>query len=145
VAAAKEGRRRSGPQPATHEIAYAALAKAPERGLVERGEIKEFYNRVSGSCPLHWKPLRLRAARADTEEFLVEMGEALLEPSWKTLRTGSWPLRPGQVAEHQPSTQDIQQTSIPAQDFIEATRSAPKVESQLNHRGTETQRKKRVN
>jgi hypothetical protein len=111
-----------------HEKAYAELAKLLREGLVERGEIKEFYNRVSGILR-HYIEDRfgLMAPEWTTEEFLAEMeGSALLEPSWKTLLSRFLAhCDLVKFAEHQPSTQDIQKTFDTCKDFIEATRERP--------------------
>lgn len=108
-----------------HETAYAALEGLLAEGLIERGEIKEFYNRISGILR-HYIEDRfgLRAPERTTEEFLNEMeGNPLLEPGWKILLSRFLAhCDLVKFAEHQPSTSEIQSTLDTCKDFIEATR-----------------------
>ena len=108
-----------------HEIAYAELERLLQEGFIEKGEIKAFYNGVSGVLR-HYIENRfgLRAPERTTEEFLEEMEQSdLLESSWKTI-LGRFLSHCDMVkfAEFQPANKDIQNTFDTCKDFIEATR-----------------------
>lgn len=62
------------PPPLPHEVAYAELEKLLSSGLLERGEVKLFYLRLSNILR-HYIEDRfgLRAPEQTTEEFLVEL------------------------------------------------------------------------
>jgi hypothetical protein len=108
-----------------HEIAYAELERLLKEGFIEKGEIKAFYNGVSGVMR-HYIENRfgLRAPERTTEEFLEEIEQSdLLEASWKAI-LGRFLSHCDMVkfAEFQPENRDIQNTFDTCKDFIEATR-----------------------
>jgi hypothetical protein len=65
------------PPPAPHEVAYLELEKLLAAGLLERGEAKLFYLRLSNVLR-HYIEDRfgLRAPEQTTEEFLAELGRS---------------------------------------------------------------------
>lgn len=65
------------PPPAPHEVAYGELAKLLASGLLEKGEAKLFYLRLSNVLR-HYIEDRfgLRAPEQTTEEFLVELRQS---------------------------------------------------------------------
>lgn len=112
-------------RPPAHEVACGELERLLREGLLERGEVKEFYNRVSGILR-HYIEDRfgMRAPERTTEEFLSEMeGSPLLEPGWKDiLKRFLAHCDLVKFAEHQPSSTEVLSTLDTCKDFIEATR-----------------------
>jgi len=109
-----------------HEVAYARLRALVAEGLVEKGQIKEFYERISGILR-HYIEDRfdLRAPERTTEEFLAELRFAdALSPSHKE-SLGEFLTHCDLVkfAKHEPTTEQVQQTFDLVKDFIEKTRS----------------------
>jgi len=86
-------RRRRGLVPAPlpprppHELAYEALAQLVDSDLIAKGQIKEFYYRLSEITRQYIEGrFRLMAPERTTEEFLLEMSQTnLLEQSHKQL------------------------------------------------------------
>jgi hypothetical protein len=109
-----------------HEVAYARLRALIAEGLIEKGQIKEFYERISGILR-HYIEDRfdLRAPERTTEEFLAELRFAdALSPSHKE-SLGEFLTHCDLVkfAKHEPTTEQVQQTFDLVKDFIEKTRS----------------------
>jgi len=108
-----------------HEIAYGELERLLALDLVEKGEIKAFYNGVSGILRRYIENrFSLRAPERTTEEFLRELeGTRFFEASWKGI-LGRFLAHCDLVkfAEHRPDTNDIQETFDTCKEFIEATR-----------------------
>ena len=109
-----------------HEVAYARLRALIAEQLIEKGRIKEFYERISGILR-HYIEDRfdLHAPERTTEEFLAELRFAnVLSPSHKE-SLGEFLTHCDLVkfAKHEPTAEQIQQTFDLVKDFIEKTRS----------------------
>ena len=106
------------------EIAYRQLEQLVAEDLVGQGRIKEFYQRVSDILR-HYIENRfgLHAPERTTEEFLAELGATrTLEPGHQGLLKqflGHCDLV--KFAEHQPRTEDIQNTFDACKTFIAET------------------------
>jgi len=114
-----------------HEIAYANLRVLIARNLVEQGEIKEFYERISGILR-HYIEHRfnLHAPERTTEEFLFELQatDVLTLPHKEVLKEFLTHCDLVKFAKHDPTTGQIQRTFDLLKDFIEKTKSdEPKV------------------
>jgi len=107
-----------------HELAYEALRRLVAEDLVKKGEIKVFYQRLSGVIR-HYIENRfgLRAPEQTTEEFLTGL-EVMREfpgtykPLLKTFLNHCDLVK---FAEHQPRAEDIQKTFDSCKAFIKGT------------------------
>jgi hypothetical protein len=109
-----------------HELAYARLHALVAEELVEKGRIKEFYDRISGILR-HYIEDRfdLHAPERTTEEFLAELRvtDALSPLHKEMLAEFLAHCDLVKFAKHEPTTEQIQQTFDLVKDFIEKTRS----------------------
>jgi hypothetical protein len=112
-------------QPA-HEVAYARLRALVAENLVERGRIKEFYERISAILR-HYIEDRfdLHAPERTTEEFLAELQstEVLSLVQKAVLEEFLTHCDLVKFAKHDPTQEQIQRTFDLVRDFIEKTRS----------------------
>jgi len=94
--------------------------------LVEQGQIKEFYEQISGILR-HYIEDRfdLHAPERTTEEFLAELRFAEALGSFDKDVLGEFLMHCDLVkfAKHDPTTEQIQRTFDLVKDFIERTRS----------------------
>ena len=107
-----------------HELAYEALRRLVAEDLVKKGEIKLFYQRLSGVVR-HYIENRfgLRAPEQTTEEFLTGLEAAqefpgTYKPLLKTFLTHCDLVK---FAEYQPRAEDIQKTFDSCKAFIKGT------------------------
>ena len=107
-----------------HELAYEELRRLVEEDLVKKGEIKVFYQRLSGIVR-HYIENRfgLRAPEQTTEEFLTGLETAqefpgTYKPLLKTFLNHCDLVK---FAEHQPRAEDIQKTFDSCKAFIKGT------------------------
>lgn len=109
-----------------HEIAYERLKALVKENLVEAGNIKEFYERIS-SILRHYIEHRfdLRAPERTTEEFLAELQytDVLSASDKKSLEKFLTHCDLVKFAKHSPTTEQIQQTFDLVKRFIEKTKS----------------------
>lgn len=109
-----------------HEVAYAALARLLEDKLIEAGELKLFYTRLSAILR-HYMEDRfgLHAPEQTTEEFLVTArSSSLIIPVYQEkLKSFMVHCDLVKFAELQPTNQDIQRTFDICKEFIQATES----------------------
>jgi len=109
-----------------HEVAYARLRALVALNLVEQGQIKEFYEQISGILR-HYIEDRfdLHAPERTTEEFLAELRftEALHSSDKDVLGEFLMHCDLVKFAKHDPTTEQIQRTFDLVKDFIERTRS----------------------
>jgi hypothetical protein len=109
-----------------HELAYARLRALVAENLIERGRIKEFYDRIS-SILRHYIEDRfdLCAPERTTEEFLVELqyADVLGGSDKEMLREFLTHCDLVKFAKHDPTTEQIQRTFDLVKDFIERTKS----------------------
>jgi len=109
-----------------HELAYARLRALVAENLVEQGQIKEFYERISGILR-HYIEDRfdLHAPERTTEEFLTELRftEILAAPDKKVLEEFLTHCDLVKFAKHDPTTDQVQRTFDLVKDFIERTKS----------------------
>ncbi len=107
-----------------HELAYEELKKLIEEELPGKGEIKLFYQRISGILR-HYVENRfgLHAPEQTTEEFLagLEKNRDFPEQYKTLLKTFLNHCDLVKFAEHQPKTEDIQKTFDSCRAFIEGT------------------------
>ncbi len=107
-----------------HELAYEELRRLVAEDLVKKGEIKVFYQRLSGIVR-HYIENRfgLRAPEQTTEEFLTGLEAAQEFPgTYKPLLKAylnHCDLE--KFAEHQPRAEDIQNTFDSCKAFIKGT------------------------
>ena len=109
-----------------HEIAYDRLQALVTEKLVEAGQIKEFYERIS-SILRHYIEHRfdLRAPERTTEEFLTELKNTdILSVSDKqSLEEFLVHCDLVKFAKHSPTSEQIQRTFDLVKEFIEKTKS----------------------
>ncbi len=109
-----------------HELAYARLRALVAENLVEQGQIKEFYERISGILR-HYIEDRfdLHAPERTTEEFLAELRftETLAPADKKVLEEFLTHCDLVKFAKHDPTTEQVQRTFDLVKDFIERTKS----------------------
>ncbi len=109
-----------------HEVAYARLRALVALSLVEQGQIKEFYEQISGILR-HYIEDRfdLHAPERTTEEFLAELRftEALGSSDKDVLGEFLTHCDLVKFAKHDPTTEQIQRTFDQVRDFIERTLS----------------------
>lgn len=107
-----------------HELAYGELEKLAAEDLPQKGEIKLFYQRISGILRRYIENrFGLRAPEQTTEEFLAGLETARDFPSrYKALlKTFLSHCDLVKFAEYQPKTEDIQKTFDSCRAFIEGT------------------------
>jgi len=126
-----------------HEIAYLRLRALVAANLVEQGQIKEFYERISGILRHYIEDrFNLHAPERTTEEFLAELRftEALAPEDKKALEAFLTHCDLVKFAKHEPTTEQIQQVFDLVKDFIERTKSEERMVDvtehvQAGHRG----------
>lgn len=104
-----------------HELAFRALEAVLAEQLIEKGEFKQFYIRVSDILRRFLENrFALHAPERTTEEFLAELGASdVLESAHKALLhdfLGHCDLV--KFAEHEPSNDDIQRTFDTCKQFV---------------------------
>jgi hypothetical protein len=107
-----------------HDIAYLELQRLVAENLVEKGEIKRFYLKISGILRRYIENrFCLHAPERTTEEFLAELGAGnALDGRHRTLLcTFLTHCDLVKFAEHQPSTAEIQRTFDSCKAFIAQT------------------------
>ena len=109
-----------------HEIAYERLRVLVKDDLINSGQIKEFYERISNILR-HYIEDRfdLRAPERTTEEFLIDLQwtEVLSAPDKETLGEFLRHCDLVKFAKYNPTSEQIQQTFDLVKDFIEKTKS----------------------
>ncbi len=110
-----------------HEIAYQRLQKLVAAKLIEKGMLREFYQRISDILR-HYIEDRfdLMAPERTTEEFLVELSESnsLSQTDKDSLAEFLTHCDLVKFAKHQPETKQIQRTFDLVKNFIAKTKSA---------------------
>jgi hypothetical protein len=110
-----------------HEIAYQRLQKLVAAKLVEKGMLREFYQRISDILR-HYIEDRfdLMAPERTTEEFLFELSESNSLPQADKDSLAEFLTHCDLVkfAKHQPETKQIQRTFDLVKNFIAKTKSA---------------------
>ena len=110
-----------------HEIAYQQLEKLVAAKLIEKGMLREFYQRISDILR-HYIEDRfdLMAPERTTEEFLVELSESNSLPQTDKDSLAEFLTHCDLVkfAKHQPETKQIQRTFDLVKNFIAKTKSA---------------------
>jgi len=109
-----------------HELAYERLHALVQDKLIETGQIKAFYERISNILRHYIEDrFRLRAPEQTTEEFLLELSRTdALAPDDKTgLGEFLESCDLVKFARHEPRTEQIQTTFDLVKTFIEKTRS----------------------
>jgi hypothetical protein len=110
-----------------HEIAYAALERLVSKNLIEKGEIKPFYQEISGILRRYIENrFGIHAPEQTTEEFLEGLKSDTRLPSYhqELLKNFLTHCDLVKFAAHQPSTPDIQNTFNSCKLFIEETKQA---------------------
>lgn len=112
---------RSAPSIPPHEMAFAQLEALIARNLVEKGEIKTFYQEISAILRRYIEMrFGLNAPESTTEEFLSDLERtSVLDASFRPLLSEF--LRHCDLvkfAEHQPSHEDIQGAFDSCKTFI---------------------------
>jgi len=108
-----------------HELAYEELKKLIDEDLPGKGEIKLFYQRLSGILRRYIENrFGLHAPEQTTEEFLadLETNKDFAEKYKVLLRTFLYHCDLVKFAEHQPQTEDVQKTFDSCKAFIEETK-----------------------
>jgi hypothetical protein len=108
-----------------HEISYERLRKLTEEDLIGKGQIKEFYERISHILRLYIEHrFELHAPERTTEEFLfeVQQSQSLSENHKTTLKNFLEHCDMVKFACYTPSTGEIQKTFDLTKQFIETTR-----------------------
>jgi hypothetical protein len=109
-----------------HEIAYERLRALVKDDLIEKGRIKEFYERISDILRRYIEHrFDIRAPERTTEEFLTELAatDVLAAGDKKTLEEFLTHCDLVKFAKYTPATSQIQQTFDLVKDFIEKTKS----------------------
>ena len=113
-----------GPRLLAHELAYEELKRLVMEDLINKGQIKLFYQRVSGILR-HYIENRfgLRAPEQTTEEFLsgLEAAQDFPDHDKPLLKTFLRHCDLVKFAEYQPQAEDIQKTFDSCKAFIEGT------------------------
>jgi hypothetical protein len=107
-----------------HEVAYEALQRLVAEDLIKKGQIKVFYQRLSGVLRRYIENrFGLRAPEQTTEEFLTGLEAARDFPeNYKSLlKTFLRHCDLVKFAEHQPQAEDIQKTFDSCKAFIKGT------------------------
>jgi len=111
-----------------HELAIRALEKLVAEDLIKRGEIKQFYQRVSGILRTYIENrFGLRAPEQTTEEFLSTIGMSKDFPDQfrSLLDTFLTHCDLVKFAELRPTTEDIQRSFDSCKAFVIGTRKGP--------------------
>lgn len=113
-----------------HEVAYARIQTLVEAQLIESGQIKEFYLRISNILRHYIEDrFALRAPEQTTEEFLYALQSDSSPdrsiPQAERDRLAEFLVHCDLVkfAKHEPDTEQIQRTFNLVKEFIEKTRS----------------------
>ena len=110
-----------------HEIAYQRLEKLVAAKLIEKGMLREFYQRISDILR-HYIEDRfdLMAPERTTEEFLFELSESNSLPQADKDSLAEFLTHCDLVkfAKHRPETEQIQRTFDLVKNFIAKTKSA---------------------
>lgn len=107
-----------------HEMAYEALRRLVAEDLVKKGQIKVFYQRLSGVLRRYIENrFGLRAPEQTTEEFLagLEAARDFPETYKPLLKTFLRHCDLVKFAEHRPQAEDIQRTFDSCKAFIKGT------------------------
>lgn len=107
-----------------HELAYNEIRLLVEEGLIDKGEIKLFYQRISGILRRYIENrFGLRAPEQTTEEFLSGLEAAIDFPEeYKPLlNTFLRHCDLVKFAKHEPMKEDIQKTFDSCKAFIQGT------------------------
>lgn len=115
-----------------HEQAYMALEALVREDLLGKGEIKLFYQKISNILRYYIENrFGLDAPEQTTEEFLagIDSGERLPEKYTPLLRTFLMHCDLVKFAEHQPTTEDIQNTFNSCKAFIAETKESDPIET----------------
>ncbi len=108
-----------------HEIAYNEIRLLTEEGLIDKGEIKLFYQRLSGILRRYIETrFGLRAPEQTTEEFLSGLDTAgdFPEKYKPLLRTFLTHCDLVKFAKHEPLKEDIQNSYDSCIAFIQGTK-----------------------
>ncbi len=109
-----------------HEIAYLRLRALVAANLIEQGQIKEFYEQISGILRHYIEDrFALHAPDRTTEEFLSELRfMGTLAPADKqVLEEFLTHCDLVKFAKHEPTTEQIQRTFDLVKNFVERTKS----------------------
>ncbi|MGE5297334.1 MAG: DUF4381 family protein [Solirubrobacterales bacterium] len=109
-----------------HEVAYLRLKALVAANFVEKGQIKEFYEQISGILRHYIEDrFSLHAPDRTTEEFLSELRftETLASADKHVLEEFLTHCDLVKFAKHEPTTEQIQKTFDLVKDFIERTKS----------------------
>jgi hypothetical protein len=113
------------PPPAPHEIAYAELEKLLASGLLEKGEAKLFYLRLSNVLRRYIEDrFGLRAPEQTTEEFLAELryGTPFRPQHMELLRSFLQHCDLVKFAELQPTREQAESTIALCRQFVGETK-----------------------
>ena len=120
----RAGRRVTEQRIPPHERAYEALGNLTDEGLIEKGEIKLFYQGVSNILRRYIEDrFGLMAPEQTTEEFLTSLKESkgVIMQYGSLLETFLSGCDLVKFAEHQPTTGDIQSMFNACKAFISGT------------------------
>ena len=109
-----------------HEAAYRALQALLSENLIERGETKRFYERVSAVLREYIENrFGIHAPERTTEEFLIEITDLPVFSTGQKGNLGAFLKACDLVkfAEHRPSNEDIQRTFDTCKEFVLAEAS----------------------
>ena len=109
-----------------HEIAYDRLRRLVAEDLVESGQLKAFYERISTILRHYIEDrFQLRAPERTTEEFLQELGSSPVLPDSDKQDLARFLTHCDLVkfAKHEPTQEQIQTTFDLVKGFIEKTKS----------------------
>jgi hypothetical protein len=125
-----------------HDIAMENLRKLIEDDLINKGQIKRFYERISDILR-HYIEHRfdLKAPEMTTEEFLVALkdSDVLGKADKQALAKFLEHCDLVKFAKYEPAAEQIQQTFNLVKEFIEKTKSdEPKIDVTDSARSTET-------
>jgi len=117
------------PRVAAHELAYRRLEALVAENLIEGGDVKLFYIRLSDILRRYIEDrFGLHAPERTTEEFLTELrtSDELAEGFRPLLEKFLTHCDLVKFAEHQPDNAEVQATFDTCKQFIEATRADDK-------------------
>lgn len=109
-----------------HEIAYDRLRRLVAEDLVESGQVKAFYERISTILRHYIEDrFQLRAPERTTEEFLQELKHSPVLPETDKQDLAKFLNHCDLVkfAKHEPTKDQIQTTFDLVKDFVEKTKS----------------------
>ena len=110
-----------------HELAFDELEALVAENLVEKGEVKRFYQRISDILRRYIeRRFGINAPERTTEEFLtgIKTGHDFPETYHGLIKNFLTHCDLVKFAEHQPTTENIQQIFDSCKDFILGTRYA---------------------